>query len=136
MLPIALRVREAVSCEVAMLPVPYRTSPDMPVFQALADTDCTVIPEDRPFPIALDPFTCNRFEVAEVAKIALDAGIRYQGVCCRGAPHHVRAIAEVMGKDAPARRFSPDMSKHYSLGTDASLKPHNRGFVGGLKRTD
>jgi betaine-homocysteine S-methyltransferase len=134
MLPIALRVREAVSCEVAMLPVPYRTTAKAPVFQFLTDSACSVIPDDRPFPIALDPFTCNRFEVADTAKAALDAGIRYQGVCCGGAPHHVRAIAEVMGKDAPSRRFAPDMTKHYSLGTDSSLKAQNKGFVAGLKQ--
>ena len=134
MLPIALRVREAVSCEVAMLPVPYRTTEEAPVFQSLSDTGCSVIPDDRPFPIALDPFTCNRYEVAEAARTALEAGIRYQGVCCGGAPHHVRAIAEVMEKDAPSRRYAPDMAKHYSLGTDASLKAQNKGFVAALRQ--
>ena len=134
MLPIALQVREAVSCEVAMLPVPYRTSEDAPVFQSLHDAHCACIPDDRPFPTALDPFTCNRYEVAEAARTAYDAGIRYLGVCCGGAPHHVRAIAEAIGRDTPASRFSPDMAKHYSLGTDTTLKEHNRGFVAGLRK--
>src|SRR5919201_1569857 len=51
MLPLVHRIRAAVSCPVAALPVPYRTTPDEPTFQSLRAADGT-----RTFPLALDPF--------------------------------------------------------------------------------
>ncbi len=129
LLPLVERVRQAVSCHVAALPVPYRTTPEHPTFQSLHDTQCDVIPDGRPFPTALDPFTCNRYEMAEFARAAYDMGVRYLGACCGAGPHHIRAIAEAMGRETEASRYSPDMSKHYALGSDPSLKQHNREFV-------
>jgi betaine-homocysteine S-methyltransferase len=38
-------------------------------------------------------------------------------------------MAEALGKTPPASRYSPDMSKHYALGTDARLKAHNKEFA-------
>jgi betaine-homocysteine S-methyltransferase len=43
--------------------------------------------------------------------------VRYLGVCCGAAPHHIRAVAEAAGKTPPASRYSPDMSKHSFLGS-------------------
>jgi betaine-homocysteine S-methyltransferase len=127
-----LSVLEEISKEVegplAALPVPYRTTEEEVNFQALTDPTCDCIP-DRPFPVALDPFTCNRFEIAEFAKKALALGVRYQGVCCGAGPHHIRAMAEALGKTPPASRYSPDMSKHYALGTDARLVKDNIEFA-------
>ena len=68
LMPIVRRVREAVSCHVAALPVPYRTTEAEPTFQSLTDRGCNCIPGGRPFPTALDPFTCNRYECAEFAR--------------------------------------------------------------------
>ena len=101
-------------CHVAALPVPYRTTPAQPTFQSLQDPDCAVIPDNRPFPAALDPFVCNRYEIAEFGKEADALGVRYLGVCCGAGPHHVRALAEGLGRRPPASRYSPDMSKHSS----------------------
>jgi methionine synthase I (cobalamin-dependent) len=118
MLPVLARVREAVSCEVAGLPVPYRTTEVEPTMQALRD------PErggEQAFPTALDPFTCTRQELGEFAAAALALGVRYLGVCCGAAPHHIRAVAEAAGKSPPASRYSPDMSKHSFLGTDPGI---------------
>ncbi len=127
-----LTVLEEISKEVegplAALPVPYRTTPEEVNFQALTDSGCDCIP-DRPFPVALDPFTCNRYEIAEFAKKALALGVRYQGVCCGAGPHHIRAMAEALGKNPPASRYSADMSKHYALGTDARLVKENIEFA-------
>jgi hypothetical protein len=114
---------------VAGLPVPYRTTPDQPSFQSLKDPACPGLPGDRAFPTALDPFTCNRYEMADYASAARAMGIRYIGICCGGAPHHVRAMGEALGRHPEASRYSPDMSKHYALGTHASLKAHNRAYV-------
>jgi len=129
LLPAAERVRRAVSCPVAALPVPYRTTPEQPTFQSLRDPACDSIPGGRPFPTALDPFTCNRYEMAAFAEQAYAMGVRYLGGCCGSGPHHIRALAEALGRRPPASRYSPDMSKHYALGSDPSLKKLNREFV-------
>ena len=129
MMPILERIRTSVSCHVAGLPVPYRTNETQSTFQSLQDPTCDCIPDDRPFPVALDPFTCNRYEIAKFARSAYDMNIRYLGVCCGGAPHHVRAIAEALGRQPPASRYSPDMSKHYAFGEHPSFKQHNLDYV-------
>ena len=123
-------VRATGPCPVAALPVPYRTTPEQPTFQSLRDPVCEVpLPGDRPFPTALDPFICNRYEIAAFARRAYDAGIRYLGVCCGAGPHHLRSLAEELGRRPPASQYSPDMSKHYALGTDPSLKRFNQAYV-------
>ena len=73
----------------------------------------------RPFPVALDPFTCNRFEIAQFTRLAYDAGVRYLGLCCGAGPHHVRALAEALGRTPPASRYSADISKHYHYAGEA-----------------
>ncbi len=118
MLPILERVRDAVSCEVAALPVPYRTTEAEPTMQALRDPERGGA---QAFPTALDPFTCTRQELGEFATAALALGVRYLGVCCGAAPHHIRAVAEAVGQAPPASRYSPDMSKHSFLGTDPGI---------------
>jgi betaine-homocysteine S-methyltransferase len=132
MLPLLRTIRQAVSCPVAALPVPFRTTPEHPTFQSLRDPACDCLPGDRPFPTALDPFTCNRYEMAAFARAARDLGIRYIGVCCGGAPHHVRSMAEALGRTPEASRYSPDMSKHYAFGTDPRLRQHNRDYTSKL----
>jgi betaine-homocysteine S-methyltransferase len=132
MLPLLREVRGAVDCHVAALPVPYRTTPGEPSFQSLTDPDCDCVPGGRPFPTALDPFLCNRYEIAAFAREAYDLGIRYLGVCCGAAPHYIRSLAEALGRTPPASRYSPDMSKHAFLGTDRLLKEHNQAYAGEL----
>jgi betaine-homocysteine S-methyltransferase len=126
MLPLLRAVRAAVDTPVAALPVPYRTHDAEPTFQSLSDPQR---PGERPFPTALDPFTCTRHEVAAFALEALEIGVGYLGLCCGAAPHHIRAMAEAMGRRPPASRYSPDMSKHAYLGSDASLQAGNLVFA-------
>jgi betaine-homocysteine S-methyltransferase len=121
LLPVVRRVREVVSSHVAALPVPYRTSEAEPTFHALTDPGCACIPDGRPFPTALDPFTCNRYECAEFARECVDLDVRYVGLCCGAAPHHIRAMAEALGRTVPASRYSPDMSRHAFFGSDAAI---------------
>src|SRR6476646_3465320 len=94
MMPLLREVRQAVSIPMAALPVPYRTSDGEPSFQSLHDAQWHFAEGGRPFPVALDPFTCNRFEIAEFGKAAFGMGVRYLGVCCGAGPHHIRALAE------------------------------------------
>jgi betaine-homocysteine S-methyltransferase len=125
MLPLLAAIVEAVDVPVAALPVPYRTTAAQPTFQTLTDP----LTGERAFPVALDPFTCTRHDVARFAEAAVELGVRYLGLCCGAAPHHVRAMAEALGRRPPASRFSADMSKHAYLGTDASLRPENLAFA-------
>jgi betaine-homocysteine S-methyltransferase len=129
MMPLLREIREAVSVHVAALPVPYRTHDHEPTFQSLSATNGADLPGGMPFPTALDPFTCDRYEIAQFARDASDLGIRYIGLCCGAGPHHVRSLAEALGRTPPASRYSPDMSKHAFFGTDESLKTENLEYA-------
>jgi betaine-homocysteine S-methyltransferase len=132
MLPLIERIRAACVGPIAALPVPYRTTEEQPSFQSLTDPGCDCIPGDRPFPTALDPFTCNRYELAEFASAASDLGVTYLGVCCGAGPHHIRSVAEALGRTPPASRYSADMSRHAFLGSEPTLKTVNRSYAGEL----
>jgi betaine-homocysteine S-methyltransferase len=130
MFPQLLEIREAVSVPVAGIPVTYRTDEAHPSFQSLVDThpQCCVPEGERPFPVGLDSFVCSRYEMADFARRCVENDITFIGVCCGGAPHHLRAMAEALGRSPEASRFSADMSKHYALGTDSSLIKENQKF--------
>ena len=132
MLPLIERIRETCEGPIAALPVPYRTTEAEPSFQSLTDPDCDCIPGGRPFPTALDPFTCNRYELGEFTRAAHELGVAYLGVCCGAAPHHIRAVAEALGRTPPASRYSADMSRHAFLGSNKSLKAVNQAYAGDL----
>jgi betaine-homocysteine S-methyltransferase len=128
MLPLLAEVRAAVSVPVAALPVPYRTHAAEPSMQSLRDPLADG-PDHRAFPTGLDPFTCTRGEIARFTAQALELDVRYLGVCCGAAPHHIRAMAEALGRTPDASRYSADMSKHAYLGTDPTLKREYREYV-------
>jgi betaine-homocysteine S-methyltransferase len=128
MLPFLASIREQVSGHIAALPVPYRTTDAEPTFQSLRDPAL----DGMPFPTALDPFQCTRYEIADFAREADRLGVRYVGVCCGNASHLVRALAEALGRTPPASRYSPDMSKHAYFGSDPTLKEHNVGYASRL----
>jgi betaine-homocysteine S-methyltransferase len=111
MLPLVRRIRERVSCAVAAQPVPYRTTESSPTMQSLRTDEV-----ERVFPLALEPFTCTRFEMASFAAAACAAGVNYIGICCGGGPQHVRAMAEALGREVPASKYSPSMDLHPILG--------------------
>jgi len=111
MLGLMERIRGAVRCRVAAQPVPYRTTAEQPIFQKLREPGCPCA-----FPLSLDPFVHTRFEMAEFALSARNLGVDYIGICCGAGPHHVRAMAEALGRSVPASRYSPDLSLHPVLG--------------------
>jgi methionine synthase I (cobalamin-dependent) len=129
MLPLLKEIRGSVKTHMAALPVPYRTHDNEPSFQSLRDTHWHGDWGSRPFPIALDPFTCNRFEIADFGRAALALNIRYLGVCCGAGPHHIRALAEAVGKKAPGSKYSADMSKHAFLGSHERIKRVQKDYA-------
>ncbi len=125
-MPLLKKVRENVSCQVAGLPVPYRTTEKDPTFLNIHDHACDCIPGNNAFPVALDNFYCNRYEMAEFAKECMQNKINFIGVCCGAEPHHVREMSVAIGKKPISYEFYPDMSKHFHHGTDSSLKKVNK----------
>jgi betaine-homocysteine S-methyltransferase len=119
LMPILKRIRKAVKCEVAALPVPYRTTRREPTFGSLTDPCCGGA---RAFPTGLDPFQCTRTEIADFAREAYDLGVRYLGVCCGAGPHHIRAMAEALGRRPEASKYSADMSKHAFFGSHRRIR--------------
>jgi betaine-homocysteine S-methyltransferase len=107
MLPLAAKIRDAVDCAVAAQPVPYRTDADSLTMQSLRSPGA-----GRAFPLALEPFGCTRFEMADFARAARDLGVNYVGICCGAGPHHVRAMAEALGREVPASKYSPALELH------------------------
>jgi methionine synthase I (cobalamin-dependent) len=111
MLPLLERIRSAVDVPVAAQPVPYRTDAATPAFESLTAPDGR-----RLFPIQLESHAHTRFEMADFARAAADLGVGYIGICCGGAPHYVRAMAEALGRETPASKYSPAMELHPVLG--------------------
>ena len=132
MLPLIAEIVDAVDVPVAALPVPYRTTAEQPTFQSLRDPAYDGYPTGQPFPTGLDPFTCTRYELADFARAASELGARYLGVCCGAAPHHIRAVAEALGRHPEASRYTEDMSKHAYFGTDPSLQRSNQDYAANL----
>ena len=132
MMPYLRKIRKAVSCHVAALPVPYRTNEKQPTFFNLDDNNgCQVpSPHGRTFPTALDPLYCNRYEIRKFAEEAWKLNIKYQGVCCGAAPVHIREVSEAMGRKPPASRYSENMHKHFMYGDDESLPEHITAYGG------
>lgn len=111
MWPLARQVREAVSCHVAALPVAYRTTASHPTIFSFKDPVCSCqLPNGGPFPVALDPFRCNRYELSEFARNCVDIDIRMVGVCCGAEPFQIAAIAGALDRTPPAARYFPDMN--------------------------
>jgi betaine-homocysteine S-methyltransferase len=128
MMPLLAPIRRAVTGYVAALPVPYRTTDAEPTFQSLHDPTMD-LPGGRPFPTALDPFLCNRYEIAAFGRAAYEMGVRYLGVCCGAGPHHIRSLAEALGRTPAASRYTADMSKHAYFGTDARVPKEYREYA-------
>ncbi len=116
MMPLAKRLRAAVSCFTATQPVAYHCSEEKPYFQ-IQEVDGRIA-----FPLELDSFVLSRFEMAQYALDAKEAGINYIGSCCGSAPHHVRAMAEVLGRTAPNSKYSPALELHTIIGDEEHQK--------------
>jgi len=118
MLPLLKRLKKEVNGYTAALPVAYRTTDEHHMWDLQHN--------GRPsFPTALDPHTCTRDEMANFTKQANDIGIEYIGICCGGAPHHVRSMAEALGRTPESSRYSADIHLHGAFGDkDNVVKKH------------
>jgi betaine-homocysteine S-methyltransferase len=111
MMPLLRQVRAGVRCHVGALPVPFRTHTHEPTFHSLTDPGYDKFPTGRPYPTALEPLTCNRYEIGDWAREASALGVRYLGLCCGAGPQHIRGMAEALGLKTPASRYSADLSE-------------------------
>lgn len=123
-------IRQKVEGYVAAQPVPYRTTPKQPDFNSLTLPDGT-----RAFPTALDPFLLTRYDMANFAVRAKKMGINYIGICCGGAAHHVRSIAESLGRVVPASEFLPDMTVRPLYGKGNAVKEKIKKWVVGERES-
>jgi betaine-homocysteine S-methyltransferase len=124
-LPLVKRLRKAVDGPIAAVPVPFRTTKDTPSFQFLKDPESG----KSSYTLGLDKHLCDREEIAAFAKVADKTGVAFIGICCGGAPHHVRAAAEALGRTTAASRFSPDLSEHSLLGDDNHVRGSEKQFL-------
>ena len=119
------KIRNKVSCHVAALPVPYRTTEEFPGFlnqpAKIVDKECSCIPSENAFPVALDNLYCNRFEMGNFAKDCKDQNINFIGICCGAEPHHVREMSVALGRKPISYKYYPDISKHWLHGKDKSF---------------
>jgi len=119
------KIRNKVSCHVAALPVPYRTTEEFPGFlnqpAKIVDKECNCIPGDNAFPVALDNLYCNRFEMGEFAKDCKSKKINFIGICCGAEAHHVREMSVALGRKPISYKYYPDLSRHWLHGKDKSF---------------
>jgi len=130
MMPYIKEIRKAVKCHVAGLPINYRTTNENPTFLNLPDNNgcqCST-PHKRPFPTALDPMQCNRYEIGNFAKEAFNMGINYLGVCCGANPMLIREVAEAVGLKVPASKYRENMANHYMFGTNKRIPKHIKDY--------
>ena len=130
MMPYLREARKFLKCHMGALPIPYRTSEEHPTFFNLPDDNgCNCpSPHGRTFPTALDPLYCNRYEIREFGKEAVELGINYLGVCCGATPMHIREIAESAGLKVPARKYREKMENHFMYGTNERTAEHMKAF--------
>lgn len=74
--------------------------------------------------------------MAEFARSARALGVRYLGICCGAGPHHVRAMAEALGRTPPASRYAPCMEKHDFFGDGEAAKAPRLGGGAGADGGD
>ncbi len=133
MMPLLREIRAAVKTHIAALPVPYRTSEREPSFQSLRDAhwhyDEGSAGRSRSRSTR-SPAIASRSPNSAARRWRLD--IRYLGVCCGAGPHHIRALAEAVGKHPPASKYSADMSKHAFLGSHERIKKVQKDYASKL----
>ena len=121
MLPALRKIRAAVSCHVAALPVPYRTTAARAdVLSRSTDPAYDCMPGGRAFPTALDPFTCNRYEIADFGPRGATSSACATSACAAAPARTTSArLAEALGRTAAGE---PVLARH----VEARLLRHRR----------
>ena len=127
MLPWLREIRKAVTCHVAALPVPYRTTEEEPTFFNLSDRGpCQCPSPRRPFPTA--------------PRSALLQSIRDRRLCERGPGWASTISASAAARRpcssgrspkrsvGPPRRAGPEMANHFLYGTNERIADHIRAL--------
>ncbi|XP_077994734.1 betaine--homocysteine S-methyltransferase 1-like [Glandiceps talaboti] len=133
-MPLMKEIRQVCKGPIAALPVPYRTDEKAPTFYMLTD------PENGKslFPINLEVKSCSHENIAEFGKQCKEMGIQLVGICCGNRPSLTRTLAESLGRKPEGSRFSIDMSRHVTFGTDERLKKDvaadNKKFYYGMNK--
>ena len=83
-------------------------------------------PHTTPFPTALDPMQCNRYEIGKFAKEAFGLGINYLGVCCGANPMLIREVAEAVGLKIPASKYKEKMSTSFFVWNEHERIPKHQ----------
>lgn len=124
------KIRNAVSCHVAALPVPYRTTDENPTFFNLPDDGGCACqsPHGRTFPTALDPLFCNRYEIRDFAEKAYNLGVGYLGICCGASPMLIREMADAVGLTVPASKYKEKMENHFMYGKSKRIAKHMQEY--------
>lgn len=123
-LPLANRLYREVPGPLALVPVPYHTTTEAPSFQFLKRRDGT-----SAYTLGLEQHYLDRLEIADFTYKATKLGIGFIGLCCGAGPHHIRAMAEALGRKTPSSRYSPDMSKHALLGNKKIVRAHEAHYL-------
>jgi len=126
-LPLLKEAQKAgVKIPLSAIPMIYRTSEEKPTIWSLTTKSDTHFKE-------LEGHLATRVHIKKFTEDCKESNqINLIGVCCGGWVHHVREMAEALGRTVPSSRFSPDMDKHFLLGCDDTLsKSHLLAGVGG-----
>lgn len=120
-IPLLLEARDAgVKIPLSAIPMIYRTTEEHPTVWTLTTKSETHFKE-------LEGHLATRVHMKKFTEDCQKSNqINLIGVCCGGWVHHVREMAEALGRTVPASRFSPDMDKHFMLGSDETLSKSNQ----------
>jgi betaine-homocysteine S-methyltransferase len=102
--------------------VPYHTHAGAESFQFLKRRDGS-----SAYVTGLDQHYVDREEAADFAITAQKLGVGFIGLCCGAGPHHIRAVAEALGRTPKASHYTADMSRHGLLGGE--VKAHEKEFL-------
>lgn len=116
LLPILSKIRKAVDGPIAALPVPYNTDKKYPTFQSFKRDG------KKLNYLNIEEFMQTRYQIADFAIKAKDAGVDVIGLCCGAAPYHFRSLAEALGRKTVASRYSPAWELHPMLGKKTKIK--------------
>ena len=71
-------------------------------------------------------------DIIVLDKTGIGAGA--SGIACGFAPHHVRAMAESLGRTTPTSKYSPDLSMHPVPGAQGTDKEKYERYIANFEK--